>query len=116
FGSSYYVLATLSGGEGNTSYNVTANGGTAVEVAADSAVVLGPFNVGTNVSVAAVGVQDADCDVTTSVNSPVVCPPLNDGCDGAITLECGVQITGSTVNATSSGLAATCGGFTSSSA
>ncbi len=115
-GSSYYVLATLSGGAGNTSYNVSANGAAAVEVVADSFVVLGPFTVGTNVTVVAIGAQDGDCEISATKNSPVGCPPSNDGCDGAIALQCGVQITGSTANATASGLTAACGGFTSSSA
>ncbi|SDX54058.1 fibronectin type III domain-containing protein [Aequorivita viscosa] len=115
-GVEYYVLATLSGGEGNTSYNLTANSGDAVEVAADGSVVLGPFMAGTNVSVTAEGIQDDLCSVTEIIASPAICPPSNDDCGGAIPLVCGETITGSTTNATASGLSATCGSYTSSSA
>ena len=116
FAGEYFVLATLSGGEGNTSYNVSANGGDVVEVDADDSVVLGPFTRGTNVNVTATGAQDGDCSVSASINSPGLCPPVNDDCDGAIALVCGETITGSTVGATASGLSATCGSYTSSSA
>ncbi len=113
FGSSYYVLATLSGGEGNTSYNLTGNGGTTVEVDADGAVVLGPFNAGTNVSVIAVGVQDDDCNVTATANSPSVCGPVNDNCENAIALSCNGSVSGSTLSASESGLSSpTCAGGT----
>ncbi|MDT0294108.1 GEVED domain-containing protein [Mesonia ostreae] len=115
-GGEYYVLATLSGGEGNTTYNVSANSGVEIAVAAEDSQVFGPFTVGTNVSVTAVGAQDGDCDVSASINSPEVCPPSNDNCDEAIPLVCGETITGSTASATASGLSATCSGFTSSSA
>ncbi|WP_243471397.1 T9SS type A sorting domain-containing protein [Winogradskyella sp. MH6] len=42
--------------------------------------------------------------------------PDNDDCTGALPLECGVTITGSTEGATASGLDAECSGFTSSDA
>ncbi len=115
-GGEYYVLATLAGGDGNTSYNLTANNGTPVEVVADGSYTFGPFTVGTDVDVTAVGVQDADCEVSSSIASPAICPPSNDDCGGAIPLVCGETITGSTTNATASGLSATCGSYTSSSA
>src|SRR5690554_4806472 len=50
-GGEYFVLATLSGGDGNTSYNVSANSGTSVEVTADASEVFGPFARGTDVSI-----------------------------------------------------------------
>src|SRR5690606_26669618 len=52
-GASFYVNATLSGGEGNDSYIVTATGSSAEEVAAEGSIVLGPFTAGTNVTVTA---------------------------------------------------------------
>lgn len=115
-GSQYYVLATLSGGDGNTSYNVSTNSGAAVEVNADGSVVLGPISVGTNASVTAVGVQDEDCGVSEVATSPAFCPPSNDACDDAIPLVCGVTVTGNTAMATASGLSSTCGSYTSSDA
>ncbi len=90
-GGEYYVLATLSGGSGNTSYNVSANGGDTVEVAADGSTVFGPYTIGTNVSVTATGAQDGDCSVTTAINSPAYCPPVNETCAGAIALDCNAE-------------------------
>lgn len=114
--SEFYVLATLSGGDGNDAYSLTANSEDAVEVAVDGTVVFGPFAAGTNVDVSAVGVQDADCSVSESIDSPAVCPPANDDCAGAINLECDVTITGTTANATASGIPTTCGSFSSTDA
>src|SRR5690606_7644211 len=88
FGTSYYVLASLSGGEGNDTYNVVANGAAPVEVNADASVVLGPFAQGVTANVIVVGIQDEDCGVTASAASPVACPPVNENCDGAIALDC----------------------------
>ncbi len=116
FGTSYYVLASLAGGEGNDSYNVVANGAAPIEVDADGSVVLGPFAQGVTANVSVVGVQDEDCGVTTSIASPAICPPVNDDCDGALVINCGETILGSTAGASSSGLPATCAGYTSSSA
>jgi len=115
-GDEYYVLATLSGGDGNTSYNVSANAGNVVEVTANGFVVLGPFAQGVAANVNVVGVQDQDCVVTASASSPALCPPVNNDCQGALPLVCGETITGSTFGATASGLSATCGNYTSSTA
>ncbi|MGO3285296.1 T9SS type A sorting domain-containing protein [Mesonia sp.] len=46
----------------------------------------------------------------------LVAPPDNDDCSDAIELVCGQSITGTTLGATASGLSATCGSYTSSSA
>ncbi|MGO3183324.1 MAG: fibronectin type III domain-containing protein [Aequorivita sp.] len=46
----------------------------------------------------------------------LVTPPDNDDCSGAIALACDQPITGNTLGATASGLSATCGNYTSSSA
>ncbi len=86
-GSQYYVLATLSGGEGNDSYNVSANGGDVVELDAYGSTVFGPYTAGTTVNVFAEGAQDDDCDVSGSIN-PDICPPSNDDCATAIAIVC----------------------------
>ncbi|WP_034259747.1 fibronectin type III domain-containing protein, partial [Aequorivita capsosiphonis] len=46
----------------------------------------------------------------------LVTSPDNDDCSGAIALVCGQSISGNTLGATASGLSATCGNYTSSSA
>src|SRR5690625_1428289 len=74
----YYVLATLSDGAGNTSYFVSANGGEAVEVNFGESILFGPFTIGTDVQVIAIGVQDNNCSVSASINSPVFCAPIYD--------------------------------------
>ncbi|WP_310990956.1 GEVED domain-containing protein [Aequorivita marina] len=106
-GGEYYVYVTLSGGSGNDTYNVTANNNDPVVVDADSSEVLGPFTVGTDVSLTAVGVQDDGCSVSASVDSPEICEPTgpdNDDCSGAIALSCDDSVAGTTVGATESGL------------
>ncbi|QAA83006.1 BspA family leucine-rich repeat surface protein [Aequorivita sp. H23M31] len=115
-GGEYYVLASLSGGEGNASYNVAVNDFDFVEVPADGSAVFGPIAAGTTANASAIGVQDQDCVAYATLESPMICPPSNDDCDNAVQLACGQPITGSTVNATASGLPATCNGYTSSSA
>src|SRR5690606_38938408 len=77
-----------------------ANGGAAVEVEANGSVVLGPFSVGANVSVVAVGAQDDECDVTASINSPAICSPGNDSCIDATAIACGETLEGTTLGAT----------------
>ncbi len=77
-GESYYVLAILTGGTGNNSYTVTANSEGPVLVDAEDSVVLGPFAVGTDVSVVATGVDDATCSATVTIDSPDVCDPIPD--------------------------------------
>ena len=112
-GSEFYVLATLSGGDGNNSYNVSANGGDATVVDAGGSVVFGPFAVGTDVDVTAVGVQDDLCSVTSTMDSPAICPPANDNCEGAEMLTDGVSTAGTVAAATGSGIPAnTCDGWT----
>ncbi|EGV43707.1 BspA family leucine-rich repeat surface protein [Bizionia argentinensis JUB59] len=103
-GSPYYAMVTLSGGYGNTSYNVSANNSDAVEVAADDFEVFGPFTVGTNFSVGAMGIQNGDCYVSTSINSPAFCPPPSNDCINSIPLSCGDSVAGTTLSATNSGM------------
>ncbi|MGB3344275.1 MAG: BspA family leucine-rich repeat surface protein, partial [Aequorivita sp.] len=107
-GGEYYVLATVSGGSGNSSYNLTANDGDPVIVNADSSVVLGPFAAGTDVLVIANGNDDDSCGASANIDSPTVCPPSNDECANAIALSCGDSVEGTTVNATYSGLTDSC--------
>ena len=99
-GSDYYVSATLSGGSGNASYSVSANGGDAVEVAADGSYTFGPFSAGSGVTVSAVGNDSDICGAEESIDSPTICPPSNDLCGDAIALECGETVTGNTLGAT----------------
>ncbi|MFD2543788.1 T9SS type A sorting domain-containing protein [Lacinutrix gracilariae] len=60
------------------------------------------------------GVGDVSEWVTLEYTSLLVDPPVNDNCDGALPLDCGITINGNTENATVSGLSATCGSYTSS--
>ena len=87
----FFVVATLSGGSGNENYSLSANAGEAVQVAADGSHTFGPFAVGTDVEIIAIGVEDDMCSVTESVDSPDNCPPVNETCDGAIALECNAE-------------------------
>ncbi|MCB0399245.1 MAG: hypothetical protein KDD26_06390, partial [Winogradskyella sp.] len=80
-------------------------------------VVAGPYNSGDTVTLSVDTVDDA-CD-TTLGDFTFTCPlpaPDNDDCAGALPLECGVTVTGTTEGATASGLDAECNGFTSSGA
>ena len=99
-GSDYYVMATLSGGSGNATYSVSANGGDAVEVAADGSYTFGPYSAGTSVSVSATGNDSDICGAEESIDSPAVCAPSNDLCEDAIALECGETVYGNTLGAT----------------
>ncbi|MFD2918008.1 T9SS type A sorting domain-containing protein [Psychroserpens luteus] len=72
----------------------------------------GPYNSGESVTIEFVSL-DEDCSFTVGTFS-FTCPqpaPANDNCDGALALECGVTITGTTDGATASGLDTTCGSF-----
>ena len=73
----FYVNAMLSGGSGNDSYDVSANGGDAVSVSVDGSTVFGPFDAGTSVDVVATGAVDGTCGAEGSIDSPTVCPPDN---------------------------------------
>ena len=80
-------------------------------------VVAGPYNSGDTVTLTVDATDDA-CDSSLGDFS-FTCPepaPVNDDCAGALPLDCGVTVTGSTEGATASGLDAECGGFTSSDA
>ncbi len=113
FGSSYYVQATLAGGAGNDAYNVTINGSAAAVVSPNGVTVLGPINAGTNANVTAVGVQDGDCSVSASVNSPALCAPSNDACADATAIACGESLAGTTYGAAESDLGSpSCAGGT----
>ncbi|MDG4951333.1 GEVED domain-containing protein [Weeksellaceae bacterium KMM 9724] len=87
----FFVVASLSGGSGNDNYSLSANGGEAVEVAADASHTFGPFAAGTDVEVVATGVEDNLCSVTEAADAPANCPPVNETCDGAIALECNAE-------------------------
>ncbi|WP_178988903.1 T9SS type A sorting domain-containing protein [Winogradskyella schleiferi] len=74
----------------------------------------GPYNSGDTVTLT-VDATDDDCDSDLG-NFTFTCPPPlpdNDLCAGALPLECGVTVTGTTEGATASGLDTTCGTFTS---
>ena len=103
-GGEYYVLVTLSGGTGNLSYLILANLLDPIEVLAGASIVLGPFNAGVNVDVSAIGIQNGLCIAITSLDSPIICGPLNDNCETAIELSCGTTIEGTTEGASYSGM------------
>ncbi|QAA83004.1 BspA family leucine-rich repeat surface protein [Aequorivita sp. H23M31] len=72
-GGNYYVLATLTGGSGNSTYTLIANGEGPESIEANESIVLGPFDAGTDVSVTVVGNEDDSCGVVGEIDSPVVC-------------------------------------------
>lgn len=104
----YYVLATLSGGTGNTSYMVSSNGETTVEVDAESSYIFGPYARGSYITVVAEGAQYSSCSVSEGINSPTLCIPSNDDCENAISLSCGDSVTGTTIGASYSGMTDEC--------
>ena len=80
-------------------------------------VVAGPYNSGDTVTLTVDATDDA-CDASLG-DFTFTCPlpaPVNDDCAGALPLDCGVTVTGSTEGATASGLDAECNNFTSSDA
>lgn len=97
-GEEYFVEATLSGGEGNTSYTVVANG-TSATVNANSSYTFGPFTAGTTVDVTATGVENNLCSISEST-VVIVCPPVNDLCADAIAIECDGLYIGNTLSGT----------------
>lgn len=95
----FFVEGSLSGGEGNDTYNVTANG-ESQDVAAGGSFTFGPYNAGTQVNISAEGIEDDNCSADASVGTDV-CPPLNDTACDAQALECGVPVDGTNIGASS---------------
>ncbi len=102
FGGEYFVLASLEGGSGNSSYNITINGSDATLIDANGTAVLGPIAVGTDATVTVVGSDDAQCDATALIDSPELCAPSNDNCEDAIAVSCESSTLGTTIGATES--------------
>ena len=71
----YYVLATLSGGEGNDTYNLT-DGEFMTTVLADGNHLFGPYDASSTVNITATGMEDNDCSVSQSISSPDICPEI----------------------------------------
>ncbi len=109
----FYVIAILSGGQGNDTFSVSANDGDPVIILNQNSYTFGPFPVGTNVDVDATGADDAQCGAIETANSPPLCAPDNDDCSGAVALACDQPITGTTQGATASGLPTSCAGYSS---
>ena len=108
----YYVRAELNGGAGNNSYDVSANGSDFVNVPAEGETVFGPFSVGVQVSVYAVGANDDACESESFIESPEPCPPANDNCGDAIAVELGeAGVIGNNTGATADGPAMDCAFF-----
>jgi subtilisin-like proprotein convertase family protein len=97
-GTDFFVDVVLSGGEGNSSYEVSANGDTDT-LAVDGSTSFGPFTAGTLVDVSVVGIDDPLCNVEDNGLTADICPPENDTCVEAISLACGDSVTGTTVGA-----------------
>ncbi len=97
-GGEFYVSATIVGGSGNDNYNVSANGGAPVLVAAGGTTSFGPYLAGTNVEVSAVGADDDICGTSASTTL-AVCPPSNDTCADAIAVACDDYVVGSNIGA-----------------
>lgn len=77
----YYVEVTISGGS-ELSYNASVNGSTAIPLAPDGTVILGPVVGGFDANVAIIGVANPSCS-NSFVFVPAVCPPSNDSPCGA---------------------------------
>ena len=107
-GGEYYVLASLSGGEGNTTYSLTSpnQSGVAANIDANDSVVLGPFTqgIGNSVQITATGNQNSDCFTEDFIWAPDICHPANNECYSATPLICGEATSGTTVGATMSGI------------
>ncbi len=70
---SFYVNATVSGGSGNDSYFLSANGGPVENVAAGGSFLFGPFIASSDVQVSASGADDELCGAEESIASPDLC-------------------------------------------
>ncbi len=107
-GEEYYILATLSGGEGNDTYTLISTNQEGFDEIADanSSVVLGPFiqGIGNGVIISATGNQNPDCVVEKLIWIPAICIPANNNCTTPIPLVCGEPMIGTTVGATASNL------------
>ena len=97
----FNVVASLSGGTGNDTYNVTANG-VSQEVAADGSFTFGPYTAGTIVNVNAVGALDGNCTASGTAELEV-CPPENDLCADALDLPCNSSYSGNTIGSSPDG-------------
>ncbi len=102
-GTDVYVNVDLTGGSGNATYSVTANG-TTETMSSPGSYQFGPYNAGTLVDVYVVGDEDSNCEAFGSATS-TVCPPPNDFCADAVALPCNGTYIGNTLGAT---LDATC--------
>ncbi len=71
----FYVLASLSGGNGNDSYEVTINNGDSESIASNGSFTFGPFDAGIAISADAIGTDDGDCGASATIDSPEVCSP-----------------------------------------
>ena len=96
-GESYNILVSLSGGEGNDTYTVTA-GGISIVMASPETQTFGPFNAGTNTNVNVVGDQDPLCGAEATITSEL-CPPSNDDCASAQAIACNTTVAGATLGA-----------------
>ena len=72
---------------------------------------LGTYSSGDTVTIELIA-EDTACNKTVDTFS-FTCPPVNDDCNGALLLECGVTIEATTHGATASGLDETCSGSSS---
>ena len=87
-----------------TTLNITDDyGSTAQTVTATGSYVMGPYPNGTSVQVFTTNSADGNCLITSPVLTQAVCPPDNDICATATTIECGEIMTGNTSQATSNG-------------
>ena len=114
-GQMFMVNVELTGGSGNASYNVSANGtGTLDEVLPGTTVSFGPYAAGTSVNIVANGNDNDNCSATGSVMVDV-CAPDNDECIDAIMLACNQSVDATTTGSTESMDPVECGGFSATS-
>ncbi|WP_121051125.1 T9SS type A sorting domain-containing protein [Lacinutrix venerupis] len=88
--------------DGTTSTPVTVTGVTTV----------GPYAFGSSINITLVHDTDNSCDADLGMYTEGICPPVNDACENAITINSGDSISGSTVGATNVENLTACSGGT----
>jgi len=104
-GSDWLIEVAVSGGSGNSAYNILVNGEDIdQQVLADGSTFLGGFVAGDVVDVEVVGADDDMCGAEGSIGVEACPPPApeNDDCANAIPLGCNQSVFGSVVSANAS--------------
>jgi len=102
-GTPWIVSLGISGGSGNSAYDVILNGEpTGQQVFAGGSTTVGGLFAGDVANIQLVGADDPNCSVEGSIETEL-CPPANDLCADAIPVVCGETIAGTNLAATNNG-------------